>query len=421
MAKRKAKHVGSCGMYVFVYQSDSEVWLLCHRRSKHMTEAKTIAPHGGIVERTSCGPDGEDFELGARTSAIKELWEESGIKLDEDVVLIEMAVDDRKAWWKNCHRNFAVIFDDFVEVPGPHKDHAFEMMEEGMQGIGQDAGDNYHAWVEVASLLSRPDLLPNCRLPLQQFMESGLDDLPRLSPFDVQAVEEEPEEPEAKRQRREETLDVQSGGSTPSAPPRTLAVERAGAAAGHDALLAYLQSRSRLPQVAIFDLDDTVWKGALDAKPLRVPPFSWCDTRCSVVDSKGTPVVVARDLETILLALYNAGVQLAVASHNGSRDWCCQVMDCFPLGNSGLTWGEVVPDELRVISWSGKHWPGKGQHLKDIREKFPGGPCEFQDMIFFDDGKKVIAEAWKLGAVGVRCQDELISVKHVKEAVGYLT
>merc|ERR1712060_490429 len=69
--------------------------------------------------------------------------------------------------------------------------------------------------------------------------------------------------------------------------------------------------------------------------------------------------------------------------------------------NDHLRWGDLVPEDLRIISCSGKHWPGKASHLSEIRERCG---CEYSDMLMFDDGRGNCQTAWKLGAGAVRCQ-----------------
>jgi len=157
-----------------------------------------------------------------------------------------------------------------------------------------------------------------------------------------------------------------------------------------------------VPLVAVFDLDETCWSHfGLDHKADKFqPPFRWCEQGRCVVDSADKPVMIFPELPAVLLALSQAGVQLAVASHDTQAAWCGEVMDSFML-NDHLRWGDLVPEHLRIISCSGKHWPGKANHLSEIRERCG---CEYSDMLFFDDGRGNCQTAMKLGAAAVRCQ-----------------
>merc|ERR1712066_568195 len=101
---------------------------------------------------------------------------------------------------------------------------------------------------------------------------------------------------------------------------------------------------------------------------------------------------MGKDLRQILLSLNAYGVTLAVASHDGKPVWCREVMDNYILdGSSGLCWGDLVQDELTIINYNSPYWPGKQQHLKDIRERVPD--CEFGEMLIFDDSKSICKQA----------------------------
>lgn len=165
-----SKFIGSCGMYVFVIPAGDVPWVLVHRRSTQVSEPKTIAAPGGIVEHSQCGVS-NNFEIGARRTAVKELFEETGVGLAEDVVagLSQLPVGDGAYWGKNFHRNYYVTFHDFPPIRGPEKASLHEVVVEGMNGIGRPAGDGFHAWVKVCELLGRCDLMPQCRVPLAHF------------------------------------------------------------------------------------------------------------------------------------------------------------------------------------------------------------------------------------------------------------
>lgn len=176
-SRGKPKYIGSCGIYVFAtghFGGSSR--LLVHRRSKQLSEPRTIASPGGIVERRLCQPSGAcdgqlNFDLGARTTAVQELLEETGIELGEDALerMEELPVGDGAYWGPQMHRNYCVRFADFPAVRGPEKSSLHEIERGGMDGIGAAAGDGFHAWVEVHELLRRPDLMKGCRVPIAYF------------------------------------------------------------------------------------------------------------------------------------------------------------------------------------------------------------------------------------------------------------
>ena len=126
-----------------------------------------VATPGGIVERPQCGTSGDDFEAGARATAIKELMEEAGLQLDPQVTPLSMLRVCPSAYWgQELHRNYYVKLRSKPALKGPHRRSAHEVEYHGMKGIGQPAGDSYHAWLTLSQLLSRTDLLEACRVPL---------------------------------------------------------------------------------------------------------------------------------------------------------------------------------------------------------------------------------------------------------------
>ena len=121
--------------------------ILCHRRSKAMHGGLMVATPGGIVERPQCGINGDDFEAGARATAIKELMEEAGLHLDPHVTgpLIMLRVCPSAYWGPALHRNYCVKLQSMLALEGPHRHSVHEVEQYGMEGIGHPAGDSFHA------------------------------------------------------------------------------------------------------------------------------------------------------------------------------------------------------------------------------------------------------------------------------------
>merc|ERR1711879_36646 len=45
-----------------------------------------------------------------------------------------------------------------------------EIVPNGMAGIGEPAGDGWHAWVDARELLERTDLMAGCREPVKHYI-----------------------------------------------------------------------------------------------------------------------------------------------------------------------------------------------------------------------------------------------------------
>lgn len=139
-----------------------------------------ICTPGGIVERPLCGASGNDFELGARETAVRELREETGVDLRQEVLGFSLAesltvlpTGPGAYWGEEYHRNYCIVLQNIPAVKGPEKNSVHEVARGGMDGIGTAAGDGVHAWVDVSELFIRSDLVPACRAPLNHLLTHG--------------------------------------------------------------------------------------------------------------------------------------------------------------------------------------------------------------------------------------------------------
>jgi len=174
-----------------------------------------------------------------------------------------------------------------------------------------------------------------------------------------------------------------------------------------------------LPKVAVFDLDQTCWSHTgLDLSKYKfAPPFRWSPDRDTVVDSNDRAVEIFSELSAVLLGLYQAGVKLAIASHDQKPQWCQQVMDAYVMDlDSGMKWGDAFDDPaLVVIRSDGQYWTSKEAHLRDICEFF-SPPLSWQDVLFFDDTKSIVKQAKNLGCTAVHVPHG-VSIAHLRSGL----
>lgn len=120
----------------------------------------------------------------------------------------------------------------------------------------------------------------------------------------------------------------------------------------------------------------------------------------------------------ILAALDAAGVEIATASHNGRPRWCDAAMDLIVIDEAqGITFSDVTPAELRIVKWQGKYGPSKNQHLQDIKDNLRCGPCEFNEMMLFDDSKINCKKAEEIGVISVRAFPNGLAVPKLMEGL----
>ena len=175
---KKKNHVtlGTCGIYVVLVTRETlrehaPPLVLVHRRASHVSEGGKIAVPGGVVKSRS----GDTcFYTAARHAALRELKEEAGIDLiqqyPDDMQLIELPVDLQcmPHGFPRQHKNFCVVTGISPLVGGPEQNGKGGIEPGGMDGMGEAAGDGYHAWVKTTELLQHPDLMHACKTPLRQ-------------------------------------------------------------------------------------------------------------------------------------------------------------------------------------------------------------------------------------------------------------
>jgi magnesium-dependent phosphatase 1 len=133
---------------------------------------------------------------------------------------------------------------------------------------------------------------------------------------------------------------------------------------------------AKLPKCIVFDLDETLWP--LDVDCTWGPPFSYNQTHNVVLDRKGEPVPLFRDiLEIFALIQTFPGVKIAIASRTMTPDWAAQVLKLYRVPEQDV-------DLYSLCSVFEMYDERKTTHFKRIHKK-TGIP--YQDMLFFDDNR----------------------------------
>uniref|UniRef100_G3TZL0 Magnesium-dependent phosphatase 1 n=1 Tax=Loxodonta africana TaxID=9785 RepID=G3TZL0_LOXAF len=141
---------------------------------------------------------------------------------------------------------------------------------------------------------------------------------------------------------------------------------------------------ARLPKLAVFDLDYTLWPFWVDT---HVDPPFHRSRDGTVRDSRSRTVRLYPDVPEVL-RLQGLGVPVAPASRTGEIEGANQLLELFDLIRYFVR-REIYPGS-------------KVTHFKRLQQK-TGVP--FSQMIFFDDEKRNIVDVSKLGVTCVHVQN----------------
>ncbi|XP_008267655.1 magnesium-dependent phosphatase 1 isoform X1 [Oryctolagus cuniculus] len=134
---------------------------------------------------------------------------------------------------------------------------------------------------------------------------------------------------------------------------------------------------ARLPKLAVFDLDYTLWPFWVDT---HVDPPFHKGSDGTVRDRRGQNVRLYPEVPEVLERLRGLGVPIAAASRTGEIDGANQLLELFDLVRY-FCHREIYPGS-------------KVTHFERLRHK-TGLP--FSQMIFFDDEKRNIVDVGQLG------------------------
>ncbi|KAM9066274.1 magnesium-dependent phosphatase 1 [Sarcophilus harrisii] len=144
---------------------------------------------------------------------------------------------------------------------------------------------------------------------------------------------------------------------------------------------------ARLPQLAVFDLDYTLWPFWVDTHV--EPPFHR-NRDGSVRDCNNQIITLYPEVPDVLERLHGQGVTIAAASRTGEIHGANQLLQLFDL-DKYFAYKEIYPG-------------CKITHFERLQQK-SGIP--YSKMIFFDDEKRNIIDVSKLGVTCIHVQSEM--------------
>ncbi|XP_008570545.1 PREDICTED: magnesium-dependent phosphatase 1 isoform X1 [Galeopterus variegatus] len=134
---------------------------------------------------------------------------------------------------------------------------------------------------------------------------------------------------------------------------------------------------ARLPKLAVFDLDYTLWPFWVDT---HVDPPFYKSSDGTVRDRRGQNVRLYPEVPEVLERLHGLGVPVAAASRTSEIEGANQLLELFDLVRY-FVHREIYPGS-------------KVTHFERLQQK-TGVP--FSQMIFFDDERRNIVDVSKLG------------------------
>lgn len=152
-----------------------------------------------------------------------------------------------------------------------------------------------------------------------------------------------------------------------------------------------------LPEVIVFDLDDTLWTGEVDCT--GGPPFARVNnSRHTVVCSRRRQVSLFKDIPFIFDELVDSDIKIGYASRTWEPDWAKAALAEFSCGRTEVVnmwtaaaahgWGDVC----------------KVSHLNEISNQLQ---LPISSMVFIDNEMRNIRDVSKLGATCGYCPNGL--------------
>ncbi|CAD7691374.1 unnamed protein product [Nyctereutes procyonoides] len=142
---------------------------------------------------------------------------------------------------------------------------------------------------------------------------------------------------------------------------------------------------ARLPKLAVFDLDYTLWPFWVDT---HVDPPFHRSSDGAVRDRRGQAVRLYPEVPDVLQQLQDLDVPVAAASRTGEIEGANQLLELFGLDRY-FVHREIYPGS-------------KVTHFERLQQKTG---VVFSQMIFFDDEKRNIVDVSKLGVTCIHVQN----------------
>jgi hypothetical protein len=128
--------------------------------------------------------------------------EQPGVNLDRKALkgAFILDTDPKEAQFgADYHRNMVVILPPkgLLQLPGPTKQGRLTMQKNGVYGMGQPAGDGYHAWLPIDVMLGLTAIVPAAKIPLEHLRAIEHEDMGRQDWQDFVELERADEAGEA--------------------------------------------------------------------------------------------------------------------------------------------------------------------------------------------------------------------------------
>lgn len=151
--------------------------------------------------------------------------------------------------------------------------------------------------------------------------------------------------------------------------------------------------KQKLPRLAIFDLDHTVWPFGIDGFPY-IPPYFYYEGK--LIDVHGKEIRHFSDFPKIYELLRKNDIKIAVASRTKYPTGAYRLIELFD-------WQKYI-DYYQI-------YPGKKiKHFERIREE---SGIDFNEMIFFDDEQRNIIDINSLGVDAILVDHETGATENI--------